>query len=190
MAGEADIIGGLASGAAAGAAFGPVGAGVGAVLGGIGGLISGGAKKRAARLRARAERLRTRAAILRNYGEQRTALRQAQAQAALVTTAGVQSGVDIESSMVQGIRGSIYNQSVNNYALGSDILNFQLKANQLDAKSAKELNTAATTQDIMGALATGSTLFARDPAPPEVLQEFDLGAIAALRLRPPDRVSN
>jgi hypothetical protein len=160
---ETDIIGGVAQGAAVGASFGVPGAIAGGIIGGIGGLLGGKQRKKAARRSRQAERNRTLAAILRNYGEQRTQLRMAQVAGAEALSAAVTTGADVGSSMTAGIQNSIYAQAVNNYALGSDILGYQLKANQLDASAGKAAGRANTINDIMGAGEVIAGLFPRDP---------------------------
>lgn len=151
MAGEVDIIGGVAQGASVGAAFGVPGAVIGGVLGGIGGLFSGKAKKKARRYTRRANALREQTYRLRSFAEQRNLLRQGQVQAAAVLAEAPSTGADAASSVFQGVAGSVYTQMLDNYRIGQAILNKQLEANVYSEKAGKAANQADMIGGLMGA---------------------------------------
>jgi len=158
MAGEVDVIAGVAQGAAAGAAFGPVGAVIGGAIGLAGGLISGGAKKKARRAQRRANALRQETARLRSFAEQRNLLRQAQVAQAQGLATAAQSGADVASSGAQGVKASVYTQMIDSFLLGEDLFGTQVAANKQDMNVGKYLERADTVSGIMAAGAKLATL--------------------------------
>ncbi len=151
MAGEADIISGIAGGASAGSSFGPYGAIIGGIVGGVAGIGIAGKKRKANRLINQANKLRERTYRLRSFAEQRNLLRTGQVQAASVLASAPGSGVDVASSGVQGQNASIWAQLLDNYLVGSAILQNQLDANGLEQRAGKAIGRANTMSDILSA---------------------------------------
>jgi hypothetical protein len=160
MAGEADVIGGVAQGAAAGSVFGVPGAIIGGALGGVAGLLGVGKKKKARRYARKANELRERTYALRSFAEQRNLLRQGQVQAASALAEAPSTGADSTSSVFQGVVGSIYTQMLDNYLVGEQIVKNQLTANVYEEKSGKALNQADL---IAGLTSAASSLVGQIP---------------------------
>jgi hypothetical protein len=151
MAGEADIISGIAGGASAGSSFGPYGAIIGGIVGGVAGIGIAGKKRKANRLINQANKLRERTYRLRSFAEQRNLLRTGQVQAASILASAPGSGVDVASSGVQGQNASIWAQLLDNYLVGSAILQNQLDANGLEQRAGKAIGKANTMSDLLSA---------------------------------------
>lgn len=188
MAGEVDIIGGIASGASTGSAFGLPGAIVGGVVGGISGLLGGNAKKKARKYAKKANNLRESVYRLRSFAEQRNLLRQGQVQAAQVTALAPASGADVESSGFQGMNASVYKQMLDNYMIGDTILTNQLQANVYESKSGKAMNQADIIQSLTGFASGLVSAIPRSPAPPPNKPGWYQGALPAQSL-PSDAVT-
>ncbi len=137
----------------AGSAFGPPGAVIGGLLGGLGGALSAKAKKKARKYTKKANALREQVYRLRSFAEQRNLLRQGQVQAAAALSSSVDAGADVGSSAFQGVSGSIYTQMLDNYLLGENIVNKQIKANAYEQKAGKAQDSAYTINSLMGTAA-------------------------------------
>jgi hypothetical protein len=165
MAGETDIIGGVAQGAVAGSAFGVPGAVVGGILGGVGGLFGSKAKKRARRYARRANQLREQTYRLRSFAEQRNLLRQGQVAASAAASEFAGSGADVESSGFQGVAASVYTQMLDNFLIGQSILDKQLQANVYSEKAGKAAAQADTIGGLMGAAAVITSMIPQGGRP-------------------------
>lgn len=120
----------------------------------VGSNIFGFANKRKARKRQqRAGELRNRITEIQNARERREAIRQARIAQAGITTAGIEAGVELDSSVVQGARQSVNSQLHEGLKTADIFTAYGREAQRLDNKAANDLGRAAlfgTIGDLAG----------------------------------------